>query len=612
MLVEYCAQERPPACRHTVAEGRDPIVERDHYASILAAPRFRSTRQPGSAQLIGTQPRTGRYGVPVTAPRIGKYAWLSDGRPSGLGEAGCVMVVSPAASAAVLDAFAADPAERVEISEASLGVAHVAITQIEGAVVAYEVNGFEGSRMDVLERASRGGKAASVFWNVNGVALFAAARRGRVVCSVDLLLGDDPVELPARLRKLLPADPVEADLVAVGAAMVEVFTGIAVTPDMLSAQRLAYVVHPRPEPLDTMTVEDCALADEYPDLVSEIAAASDPVRRAIAEWSARQALRQVELLTDAAVQTVTSQFGGSSVASPTVQFMQRVAQVERDQARAYERYSKKQYHPHEPYWVEQLENVWANQRSWAMLATRYACQEDDLSAALGAVQATEVCFRSASAGAQFAAEVARLMTMPPSQWPEQPSGLPAPPTADERAEWLDWVAWKPRFGDDVRVPALEPWQRGHERLRQLRRSYSLDGLEPETFDLEQQPEPTRRAIAVWAAHCALDQAGLATLSWIAPALAALDAGQPLPPPFDDPAAAWARLDSDSDAPRTYVTAFDGQNQDHQQAMAVPVLAAAALPDATQAATNALWYAMCTAGLDYGRQVIGPLRKAFDL
>jgi hypothetical protein len=47
-------------------------------------------------------------------------------------------------------------------------------------------------------------------------------------------------------------------------------------------------------------------------------------------------------------------------------------------------------------------------------------------------------------------------------------------------------------------------------------------------------------------------------------------------------------------------------------MALPVLAAAALPDATQAATNALWYAMTTTGLDYASQVISPLQRAFDI
>jgi hypothetical protein len=382
---------------------------------------------------------------------------------------------------------------------------------------------------------------------------------------------------------------------------------------MLSARELAYVVHPRLNSLDTETVEDCGLGYEHPALVRQLAAAPGATGHAVAEWSAVQALRQVGLLDDDAVQTVIGQFGGGSVAQVTSQFMQRAAQLGRDRDRTRARLAAVQNgDPHAPYWVEELEFHWANQRIWAIQATRYACVEDGVSAALGAVDTGMRCFGCVGADSAFAAQAGQLIGTPLAEWPEQPTALPAPLTAEQRAEQLDWAAWRPRYGDDVRVPALEPWQRGHQRLRELIRDFSLGGLEPDMIDLERLPVMTRRAIAVWAAHRALEQAGLDRLSWITPALAALDDGRSLPPPFDDPADAWARLAADAEAPSSYVTAFDGETQDHQQSMALPVLAVAALADATQAATNALWYAAATAGIDYNTQVVQPLHQVFDL
>jgi hypothetical protein len=514
-----------------------------------------------------------------------------------------------------LDAFAADPEERIKLTDAaSVPVAHVAATDAGGAVVAYELNGFEGSREEVLKRASRLGKAANVFWNVDGLVTFACARRGRVLCWVDLLLDEHPEELPASLRRLLPADRVEADLVAVGAAMIEVFTGVTVLPEMISANEDAYVVRPRVEELALETVAHCGLGNDHPELVARLADASGLARRAVAEWSAEQALRHTGLNDDPAVASVISQFGGESAARTTPAFTQRVAQIDRDHDRAETRYDKKLYAPHDSRWVEELEYGWATQRTRAVRATRYACSDDDLSAALGAVHAAACCFAKAGAEEVFAAEVARLIAVPRAQWPDEPEVLPAPLSAQQRADALDWATWKPRYGRDSRVPALELWERGHQPLRQRRLNYGPLNDPFVVANIEQASEQTRREIARWAAHLALQLADLHTRPWVAPALSALDNGQPLPAPFDDPPSAWARLAADPEAPNRLVASLKPDEHEHQESMALPVLAAAVLPDATQAALNALWYTRLTAGSqdDYYPNVRRPLKQLFGI
>ena len=57
--------------------------------------------------------------------------------------------------------------------------------------------------------------------------MFSAARRGKMVCSGELM-GCDPDEFPRAVRRLAQlTEDEEADLVAIGAAMVEQLSGAA-------------------------------------------------------------------------------------------------------------------------------------------------------------------------------------------------------------------------------------------------------------------------------------------------------------------------------------------------------------------------------------------------
>jgi hypothetical protein len=552
----------------------------------------------------------------VSAGAVAKYEWLSEYEPGGLGDAGCVTVATPATRDLVLEAYDADLDERISLVDAAMGpVAHVAVVELSEFVVAYESNGYQGADVEVLERVSRHGKAANVFWNINGIVTFTCARRGRVLCSFDLSIEEIPTELPARLRKILTSASPDADLVAVAAAMAEAFTGVSVSPEDIATTAMAYAVHPRPADLPTQTVESCNLRDYQSALAHALASAPGPMQRAVTEWSAVRALDQAGLLGDSTVHAAVSQFGSGSAPQTTPAFAQRVAQIGRDHDRAEARLHKKQYeHPHDPYWAEQLETDWAIQRVWAMLAARYACIADDTSAALGAVHAALLCFLGVGAGPSFvAATFARLDTSR-QQWPDMSDGLPTPLSPQQRADALDWATWKPLHREDSRLPALESWERNHEPLRRHRFGWG-PLCDPDLVDgVETCDEPVQREIARWAARFALERAGLASLPWVGSALTALAAGQPLPAPFDDPAAAWAKLASDPDAPNRLIPSIDRESQDHQQAMALPVLAAAALPDPALAAHNALWYAQLTVGAwdAYYDELRRPLRERFGV
>ncbi|WCN04568.1 hypothetical protein [Streptomyces sp. M92] len=109
---------------------------------------------------------------------------------------------------------------------------------------------------------------------------------------------------------------------------------------------------------------------------------------------------------------------------------------------------------------------------------------------------------------------------------------------------------------------------------------------------------TQRCLARWAAHRALTEAGLDGIDWITPALAALDRGDPLPDPFDDPERAWGRFFADARTRRTEAAEPDGSGNPLRRTTALPALLAAAEPDPLRAALGALFAAAVTHGPGY--------------
>ena len=135
-----------------------------------------------------------------------------------------------------------------------------------------------------------------------------------------------------------------------------------------------------------------------------------------------------------------------------------------------------------------------------------------------------------------------------------------------------------------------------------------------------------REIARWCTTKAYEFAGLADRPWVAPALAALQAGEPLPPPFDNIASAFAQLDADhlKDAPvgdvtfqSELVTYSSGEFDpfDHgpisRPSYALPTIFAAAGSDPRQAAFDALYSASVTFQRD-ARELHAQLRETFGI
>ena len=154
-----------------------------------------------------------------------------------------------------------------------------------------------------------------------------------------------------------------------------------------------------------------------------------------------------------------------------------------------------------------------------------------------------------------------------------------------------------------RVPA--------ERIRTLpANTWALAQFDRPLLDALDRAGPEElRAIARWAAGRAAGMSGLADVDWIAAALAALDAGDPLPAPFDDHDQAWNRLLTDPRVPNTIVT-IHGTPDVLLQAAAFPALLAAAHPDPLAAAVDAIYAAATAHGDDHAR-FLADARAAFS-
>ncbi|MEV4706107.1 DUF6461 domain-containing protein [Actinoplanes sp. NPDC049316] len=180
---------------------------------------------------------------PVRPPRPEHaYRWV---RRSPLAMAATVTVITGATADQALRAFGADPRRPEPIDailrDLSLQSSHdpwVTLLDTGAAVLVVEENGFRGTRPEVLVAASSGGRAASMFWNVNALTQLSLAERGRLLAAFEPWGREDvPAEVAAALDGL---DFAEAgDRVEKGLVAVERFTGTRITPDDLGRIREA-------------------------------------------------------------------------------------------------------------------------------------------------------------------------------------------------------------------------------------------------------------------------------------------------------------------------------------------------------------------------------------
>jgi hypothetical protein len=320
-------------------------------------------------------------------PRIDAYAWLTDDDATTLAQAGCVTVVTGATVSAVLNAFGARTDRTYAVDDTFLREAHTAacVVDVPGGVVAVEFNGYQGSRAEVLGPASRRGKAASIFWNVNYVVQFTCARRGRTLAMTDLSLGADTDELPRSLRPMLSlTESDDADLVAVGMAMVDRFTGLsALTRELVDGLSEGYLLDPPVEAMGYQSLETTLLRLGHLDLVEMIAAAEPGTLRAVAEEAAMSALLSVGLDSDQRAISVTSAFGGAVPAEFGRQAMALLIAVHRESAAIEATDPSRHGGEASP----EMINAWL--RVWAVRVLQYATHPEPVQAALGALNAAQ-------------------------------------------------------------------------------------------------------------------------------------------------------------------------------------------------------------------------------
>ncbi|MGW4500816.1 DUF6461 domain-containing protein [Micromonospora sp. NPDC004336] len=291
------------------ARGRDDADEGDteFYELMVwqapAAPEIVHARTDRLGHRLRGEPEPVRPERPETA-----YRWL---RRSSLGEAATVTVVTATSVADVLRAFGADPARPESLraigddlmSRRSIDP-WVAVLDLGDAVLAVEYNGWQGSTAPVLTRASAGGRAASMFWNVNAVTRLSFAERGELLLSAEPFGDlDAPPPVAAALADLDFTDH-RRGKPQQGLVAVRRFTGHGITAEDLARIEAADIgfrivpdlppLYPRRPPPAGRLVGSLGPAADAPAGLPEaerLAELSEPELRDLAWWAAGEAAR---------------------------------------------------------------------------------------------------------------------------------------------------------------------------------------------------------------------------------------------------------------------------------------------------------------------------------
>lgn len=228
-------------------------------------------------------------------PQIEAFSWI---RGTVIGDAACLTLVWSGDRDAVARGFGGDPrsARRLSLEAARDEFADapwIGVRMVGSRVLAVEVNGWQGSRPEVLERVSAGTRAVSAYWNVNGQTRFSYAAAGRVLTSFDAVFPDrrtgaDPDGLEAARAGLPWDDALPEPLTLALAARV---TGTPAEPWWLDGVFEIIPVQALPEALQGEVDPDTEpLTYEDPPLAWALRHASGPGQRAAARVAARYAI----------------------------------------------------------------------------------------------------------------------------------------------------------------------------------------------------------------------------------------------------------------------------------------------------------------------------------
>jgi hypothetical protein len=338
-----------------------------------------------------------------------EYSWFND---LSISVAGCITVVPAADRTAVLAAFGALADTNRPVASIDLlgeGVERlpehwVYVVEAGDALVVMEDNGYQGVRPEVLGPASKASgthKAAAFFWNVNSLTDFSAARRGKVVCSVELLASEDEDldDVPKSLRRLvIEGGSEQGDMLAAGGGLVAAFTDVALTRDVLD-DGVFYEIELPASPLRSFQSDDDYVY-VMPGVVEMIASLSVGQQRQFAEWVTVAAVREAGIQDESPVQRLLAELGTGTIPSlppPLDGLARRTAKT----AGAFQRLTEDLEmggirRPEHPFYeataqtvfgvrkeISHLEGRYLWQRNNAVEAARYLTHEDPFSAAVG-------------------------------------------------------------------------------------------------------------------------------------------------------------------------------------------------------------------------------------
>ncbi len=192
-------------------------------------------------------------------PEIADFAWI---RGTPLRDAGCITLVHTDDLAEVMRGFGGLPgqARRTSLEAAGdlaldpgsggpLPGQWLAVRSLGPWTLAVEVNGWQGSRPEVLDRVSAGTRAVSAYWNESAGTWFSCAAGGRVLTAFDEVFPDrregaDPDGLEGLRAGLMPDDGDEVPAMLALAARV---TGLTPVPEWLDGDFDVVPLEPLPE-----------------------------------------------------------------------------------------------------------------------------------------------------------------------------------------------------------------------------------------------------------------------------------------------------------------------------------------------------------------------------
>lgn len=190
-------------------------------------------------------------------------------------------------------------------------------------------------------------------------------------------------------------------------------------------------------------------------------------------------------------------------------------------------------------------------------------------------------------------------------WHAAARALPPPPTAAEREAAERAAAEQARLAAEraaeQRELLLWSGRRPSPRLRDLGgKVISVARSDRDLLEaFEALDAGTQRAAARWLARRAFEIADLDRLDWVRPALAALDAGTPLPPPFTDMAAVFplvrpaGRLTAQIRVVNRADRSPQPKTRVHRPSFAVPAIFSATDPDPLRALVDTFSHAAAT-------------------